>query len=138
DRDGWADIVTANRGSSGDSGDVSVMLSNRNGTFRTAPSSPFTVEDVPGSLVVADINRDRRLDLIIANNGSKDVSVLLGSGGGSFQTQRTFAAGSDPSAVAVEDVNRDGRLDLIIVNQSSNDVTVLPGNGDAALGREGA
>ena len=43
----------------------------------------------PVALVAGDFNGDGRTDLAIANSGANDVSVLLGNGDGTFQTQVT-------------------------------------------------
>src|SRR2546426_12786327 len=62
------------------------------------------------SVAVGDINGDGVPDLVVANIGSNDVSMLLGNGDGTFQPARTFAAGTNPASVAVGDFNRDGGL----------------------------
>ena len=51
-------------------------------------------------VTAADINGDGKPDLIVANNGSNTVSVLLnttapGATTASFAAQQTFATGSD-------------------------------------------
>ena len=79
------------------------------------------------------MNGDGRPDLLVANFGSNNVSVLLGNGNGTFQAQATFAAGSGPFSVAVGDVNGDGRPDLLVANHSSNNVSVLLGNGNGTF-----
>jgi hypothetical protein len=45
------------------------------------------------------------LDLAVANFGSNNVSILLGTGTGSFGTATNFAVGSFPVSVAVGDFN---------------------------------
>jgi hypothetical protein len=54
-------------------------------------------------VAVGDFNGDGRRDLAVANEGSNNVSVLLGNGDGTFQAARNFAAGSSPDSVAVGD-----------------------------------
>ena len=51
-------------------------------------------------LVLADVNRDGLLDVVVVNDGSADVSVLLGRGDGTFEPQRRFNATAFPFAVA--------------------------------------
>jgi hypothetical protein len=38
----------------------------------------------PTDVAVGDVNDDRRLDIVTANGGSGDVTVLLGDGRGGF------------------------------------------------------
>ena len=47
----------------------------------------------PSGVAIGDVNGDGRPDLVTANNGSGDVSVLLGAGDGTFQLQARFAVG---------------------------------------------
>ena len=109
------------------------------GTFEVAdPPLPLgdnhtTVGRSPYILSIGDLNGDKIPDLVTANNGSGDVSVLLGNGDGTFQPQARFAAGGYPFAVAIGDVNGDGRPDLVTANRGSDDVSVLLGNGDGTF-----
>ena len=74
--------------------------------------------------------RPTLLSLIIA---SDNVSVLLGNGDGTFQTQKTYAVGYGPYSVAVGDFNGDGKADLAVANYGSDNVSVLLGNGDGTF-----
>ncbi len=121
------DLAVANAGS----GDVSVLLSNGDGSFQT--QQRFAAGDQPQSVTLGDLNGDRVLDMAIANQSSNDVSVLLGNGDGSFQDQQRFDAGDAPQSVTLGDLNGDHVLDMAIANQNSNDVSVLLGNGDGSF-----
>src|SRR5204863_51264 len=70
----------------------------------------------------------------VANYGSNTVSVLLGTGGGSFGPKTDFAAGGPPYSVATGDLDGDGKLDLAVANGSSNTVSVLLGTGTDSFG----
>ncbi len=74
---------------------------------------------------MADLNADGIPDLVTTNANANDVSVLLGSGDGTFQAQQTFPTGSAPRSVAVDDLNADGAPDLVTANNGSDDVSVL-------------
>jgi hypothetical protein len=95
----------------------------------------FAVGSQPRGLAVADVNLDGKPDLLIANAGStsNSVSVLLGTGIGTFQPQLTFASGTAPFAITVADVNLDGKPDLLVANNGSNSVGVLLGNGNGTF-----
>jgi len=62
------------------------------------------------------------------------VSILLGTGTGSFGPATNFAVGSYPSSVAIGDLNGDGKLDLAVANFSSNNVSILLGDGTRSFG----
>jgi RNA polymerase sigma factor (sigma-70 family) len=83
--------------------------------------------------VAGDFSGDGRTDLAVANQGSNDVSVLLGNGDGIFQHQVRYAAGAEPDALVAGDFSGDGRTDLAVADYASNDVSVLLGNGDGTF-----
>lgn len=101
------------------------------GLFREAPSSPFTVGQQPADVVLGDVNNDGHADIITANTGSNDVTVLLGDGTGAFASAPGPAIPAEaPHLVIPGDLNRDGNLDLVLTSHDSNDVMVLLGKGD--------
>jgi hypothetical protein len=71
--DGKADLAVAN--SNYVSSTVSVLLNNGSGGF--AAPVDYAVGNSPGSVAVGDFNGDLRADLVTANFGGSDVSVLL-------------------------------------------------------------
>ncbi len=93
----------------------------------------FATGSQPRSVALADVNGDGIPDLVVANEGSNTVSVLLGNGNGTFQAQQTFATGNDPAALAIDDVNGDGKPDIVVVNANSDTVSVLLGNGNGTF-----
>jgi hypothetical protein len=66
-------------------GTVSLLLGLGTGAFQTAINFTIGTGTQPVSLVNADFNRDGYPDLLVANLGSSDFSVLLGSPYGGFQ-----------------------------------------------------
>jgi len=85
----------------------------------------------PGSVAVLDVNRDRKRDLVVANEDGGDVSVLLGDGRGGFSPApgSPFPAGPHPNDVAVGDFDGDGSPDLAFPNHDTSFITVLLGDG---------
>ena len=100
-------------------------------TFRA--SQDFPVGTAPTGVIVADFNRDGTVDLAVCNSGSSSISILLGTGNGSFRPRRDMALSSRPQALASGDFNGDGKLDLAVVNGQSNSVSILLGNGDGTF-----
>jgi uncharacterized protein (TIGR03437 family) len=127
--DGKLDLAIANKGSN----TVTVLLANATGGFsEPLGSSPIAVGSAPVSVAVGDFNNDGKLDLVVANEGANNVSVLLGNAMGGFAPDpgsSAFPVGSVPFSVTVGDFNMDGKPDLAIVNEGDNTVTVLLGNG---------
>ena len=82
----------------------------------------------------ADFNGDNITDLVTANQFSDDVSVMLGTGTGSFSSAINYSAGWSPKSVAVGDYNEDMILDLATANSATPPKTFfsrapdLPGN----------
>src|SRR5205807_1266513 len=62
-----------------------------------------------------------------------NVSILLGTGTGSFSAATNFAVGSNPISVAIGDFNGDGKSDLAVANQLSNNVSILLGSGTGSF-----
>jgi hypothetical protein len=137
--DGRLDVATAQQLTDS----VSVLLGNGNGTFARplvfkASGQNFT----PSSMLVSDINRDGRPDLVIKSISALDsdafqVGVLLGNGNGTFQSPLLAPAQPDGSGdLALGDFNNDGRLDVAVAGQLGNpsgDLSVFFGNGDGTF-----
>ena len=73
------------------------------------------------------------MDLAAANADSDDVSILLRTGNGTFQTPYAFGAGDAPEMIALADLNGDGRQDLLVSNPSASSISLLFGVGDGTL-----
>jgi hypothetical protein len=132
--DGKPDLAVANAGSNR----VSVLLNTCNASPCVGASfgaaTNFTTGRHSTSVAIGDLNGDGKPDLAVANNGSDNVSILLGTGMGSFSTATNFGAGISPSAVAIGDLNGDGKPDLAVANAISNNVSVLLGTGTGSFG----
>ncbi|MEG4280502.1 S8 family serine peptidase [Microcoleus sp. MON1_C1] len=72
-------------------------------------------------------------DLAVANSGSNNVSILLGTGTGNFGDPTNFNAGTSPYSVTVGDFNSDNKSDLAVANSGSNNVSILLGNGTGSF-----
>jgi hypothetical protein len=118
-------------------GTVSVLLGNRDGTFKPkVDSTAGPTGSIPYAVAVGDFNADQKLDLAVINEGADTVSILLGNGDGTFQAPATYslAPDSEPVAVAVGKlVNGSSNLDLIVADLQSDTVAVLMGNGDGTF-----
>jgi hypothetical protein len=96
----------------------------------------YSVGSSPRFVVVGDFNNDTRLDIVVANGGSNDVSVLLGYGNGSFANQIQYSTDSNSYSVAVGDFNNDTRLDIVVAYFSNDGVSVLLGYGNGSFANQ--
>jgi hypothetical protein len=80
----------------------------------------------PSRVLLADVDGDGRLDIVTAN-AQHTLSILLGTGTGSFSLASTvaLAAGASPVCVAAFDLNTDTFLDLATANYDGNSVSLL-------------
>ena len=96
------------------------------------PAVAYTVGSYfyPLGIAVGDVTGDGKLDLVTANAYNNSVSVLAGTGVGTFGPVVSHLTGSGiyPQAIAVGDVNGDGRRDLVTANGYGT-VSVLVANG---------
>jgi hypothetical protein len=91
----------------------------------------------PVAIAVGDLNKDKRLDLVVANQATDNIGVLLGQPDGTFKLHDLFGSGtenSSPNGVALLDANGDGKLDVAVSNYYSFDVSVLLGDGAGNFG----
>ena len=128
--DDYLDIVAAYSGSSG----IGIFLGYGNGSFHS-PMFYSTASHKNSSLrsvAVGDLNQDRRLDIVVANNFDHNVWIFFGHGNGSFTGQivYTMLGTSCPQWVSIADLNNDTHLDLIIANNNPSSIYILSGRGN--------
>ena len=111
------------------------VASEKTGPGGDTKGTRIRVGTSPASVALADFNRDRKLDIAVANSESRNVTILLGDGAGGFRPAAgsPSLAGDNPSDIAVGDVNSDGNLDLAFANHDTNYLTVLTGDGKGSF-----
>jgi VCBS repeat protein/centrosomal CEP192-like protein/pre-peptidase/ASPM-SPD-2-Hydin domain-containing protein len=127
---------------------LTVINPNNTPAIGTSNVAPFPVSKTTTSIslgrtdlstgggfspIAADFNGDGKLDIASAGVGGNAVAILLGNGDGTFQTQQTYATGTQPISVVQGDFNGDGKLDLAVANEGGGNVSVLLGNGDGTF-----
>lgn len=104
-------------------------------TISFSAKTDFGTGSRPVSVAVGDFNGDGALDLAVANEDAASVSILLGTGTGSFGPKIDFGfSGIGPFSVAVGDFDGDGKLDLAVANVINNSVSILLGTGMGTFG----
>jgi len=87
----------------------------------------------PIGVIAGDFNGDNKVDLVVTNYNSSNVSVFLGNGDGSFHPAVNYPTGTNPYPAAAGDFNGDSKLDLVTPDNVSGLVSVLIGNGDGSF-----
>ena len=90
--DGHADLAVGGIGTQ--SGSLSVLAGNGDGTFRVLSSAPLGLNETL-SLATADLNGDGRVDVVTASGLSRNVSVSLGAAPSALMVVSIIVAGSD-------------------------------------------
>ncbi len=137
DGDGRADVVSSR---SDGNGSVSVWRNIGDGTF--VASTVGLHADAPGPAILADLDRDGRLDLVYRDDAYFDplwIEICRNDGGGRFtpsgRTEISFSSGT----VAVADEDGDGVFDLLVrqgIAGRDSRISVFRGDGRGGFGPE--
>jgi hypothetical protein len=79
----------------------------------------------PDAFVIADVNADRRPDVVTANFDGKSVSVLRNRGNGTFVARHDYRIGSSAVSVRVAELNGDRNPDLVVRSEARSFATLL-------------
>lgn len=140
DGDGKPDIAVTSQ-----TDHVVLVMLNKDGTFPASKTTPYRIDPpqqcvglnpcpaglFPAALTAGDIDGDGTPDLLTANEGSGDVTVLLniadgtGHPTGTFDPPRYFPAAAFPFGIAAADFNGSGRADLAVIHELSKDTVLL-------------
>jgi len=142
DGDGKADIVQIAKTSVGGF----VLLSNGDGTFRSAWTMPSSGDGAPiasaGVVWLRDVNADGRADLVMIHSVNHQTRTLLSRGDGTFTTawnsppleaNQGFTYSASTAFSHLGDVNGDGIPDLIQIRTSVSLGRVSFGVGDGSF-----
>jgi len=119
-------------------------LSPRSCVLSFAAKGPYPTGVAPVSIVVADFDRDGRLDLATSNWGGAtgmadgSVSVLLANGPGTFAAQTMYPTDIEPNDLAAGDLTGDGLPDLAVAGGLMNLDQFTNAGAGAFVARPGA
>jgi hypothetical protein len=106
---------------------LTVLLSNNGRNFTEVPDSPYDLGHSAWGVLVADVNRDAKADVIAA--AGEGVRIMLSDGRGGFVAApgSPFPAGKGAWRLDIGDVNGDSTPDIVSGNLESKSVSVLLG-----------
>ena len=137
DRDGYLDVILANRQSLGDEGGSSFIYWGSSEGFAATHRTSVPTDGAVAPLV-ADLNADGHLDLVFSSRrGGRGPVIYRGDGSRDYHpSRRDFVPGlSGSGPVKAADLNRDGHLDLLLPVGSY--VYVYWGNGSGDYQKKG-
>jgi hypothetical protein len=119
----------------GSVGGVDILLGAPDGSL----GSPTSLDagGTPVDMESGDLNGDDRMDLVVANNASNNISVFLSNGDGTFTTATPVAAAGGPKSLTIADFDRDGCDDLAVALAISRSVITLFGDCAGSLAADG-
>jgi hypothetical protein len=141
--DGIPDVAVTS-----DNSNVVAILLNTTATNASTPTfaamAPFTTGVTVESVAIADINGDGKADVVVADDSSMAISVLLNTTPTngttpSFAAEVRFPTGANPLSVALADLNGDGEPDAIVANLTAQPPTIsvllnsTPAGGQTAM-----
>ncbi|WP_437686102.1 FG-GAP-like repeat-containing protein [Sorangium sp. So ce176] len=140
DGDGWLDAVTVD-------GQTNQLLINGSiSVYRNlGPSAPGTfgaptsfTTGTPGSvhLCTEDFDRDGVADIATTSVTLNQVSVIMGTGGGSFGAPTLISiagTGGVQSTIACRDLNGDGFSDLVVTSPGAARLSILINQGNGSF-----
>jgi hypothetical protein len=131
DNDSNLDIVTVS--SKGNS--VSVMMGYGNGSFKSQMMYSTGDGSHPSSITFVDFNNDNRLDLVIANEGTDNIALLIGYNYTTFYNQRAYKAmGSlGPRQAVINDFNNDSYPDIAVAFYTTSNIGIFLGDGNGSF-----
>ena len=134
--DGALDLAEVNNTPT--TGEIDILLGNRDGTFRAGNS--YVVGVFPVYAAAASLRRNGILDLVINDKLNDEVWVLLGNGDGTFQPAVGYPMTAESYMAGIGDFTGDGIPDIVAIEGNNINgincscVEVLPGSGDGTFG----
>ena len=137
--DGKPDLISANY-----NGTISLLQGNKDGTFQPPVNKSDGLTSGTAFLVAASLTTQHNpantvlQDLVVASQKGSNISVLLATGGNTFNQPVSYVAttgGADVYSIAKADVNGDGQPDIITGN-TDHSISILTGVSDGTFQAE--
>ena len=132
DGDGKMDIAVTNYGSY----NISIFrnIGSGSGLSKNTFSEKIDIPagNKPWGIAIADIDGDKKNDLVVANSGANTLSLYRNIGNiGTFTTSSfdlpiELPTGMTPTNLAIADFNNDLLNDIVVVNSNERSISVFP------------
>jgi len=131
DKNGWLDIVTVNYDNN------SLSIFSNKGIFNTLSPSNFNAPFKlitglnPITIDMADLDGDSKVDIVVGNYSSRNVSIFKNNfvsgilNTSSFASKIDFNAGNSPGYLKLGDIDGDSKLDIVVLAEGANSVGIL-------------
>ncbi|MEM8773051.1 MAG: VCBS repeat-containing protein [Pseudomonadota bacterium] len=122
-KDGALDLAVANH----EAGGLTVLHGDGEGGFTPAPGSPFPVAASPHAHMIeaADMDGDRRTDLVIDSRDEHGAYVLRGLADGGFDAPGTpINLGAPYLGFVLGDIDSDGKTDIVLPDRGAVTVSL--------------
>lgn len=128
-KDGIQDFIVTN----GVTNDLWLYLGKGDGTFQLPRVIPLSKGVAPVYVATADLRGNGTLDLVVAEDDTSTIGVLLGNGDGTFGYETEYTLPQPPLALVIADFNKDGKLDIAASMNANIDsfpvIALLTGDG---------
>ncbi|CAF2871850.1 unnamed protein product [Rotaria sp. Silwood2] len=117
------DIVVSNFGTSS----IGIFYGYGNGNFSVMTNYSTGIGSSPYSIAVADLDKDNRLDIVVADRGTNKIVVFYGLDNGIFGNLASYPIyyNSRPSFVSIADFNNDSWLDIAVASYGTDHVDIF-------------
>ena len=139
DGDGKPDIIVANSGSNTISVFHNTATSGSISSSSFSPKVDFATGTTPESVAIADMDGDGKVDILVSNEGSGNLSIfrnMATSGtisGSSLAAAVSLTSDLFPLGVVVDDLDGDTKPDIVVANPGANTITIFRNNPTASL-----
>ncbi|CAF1210047.1 unnamed protein product [Adineta ricciae] len=129
--DNQLDIVVANYGTN----NIGIFFGNANGSFTSQQMYSTSSNSHPTSVALADLNQDRRLDILVTHYAIGTIGMFVNEGNATFAKQiiRTLDSKSRPQVITVGNVDLDEYVDVVVVDSENDRIHVLRGYGNTSF-----
>ncbi|CAF3337784.1 unnamed protein product, partial [Rotaria sp. Silwood2] len=119
-------------------GYIGIFLGYGNRTFGNLMRYLFGHQSQLLGIDAGDFNHDHNLDVAVADYGTGNIGIFLGSGNGSFTLFTFYSTGdkSHVSSVTVADLNNDTHLDIVVSNSATNNIGIFFGFGNGRFDKQ--